>query len=128
MKTPDNLRYTPTHEWVRVEPDGTATIGITDFAQDNLGDIVFVELPALGRRIAAGESIGVIESVKAAADLYAPIAGEVIATNASLVDQWERINQDAYAAWLYKLKPAALLEQAALLDAATYAATASTKK
>ena len=81
---PSDLRYTPTHEWVRTETDGSVTVGLTDFAQDQLGDIVFVEFPKVGRHVAAGETIAVVESVKAASDIYAPVAGEVIATNQAL--------------------------------------------
>lgn len=127
-QTPTDLHYTATHEWVRAEPDGTVLVGITDFAQDNLGDIVFVDFPKPGRKVAAGESVGVVESVKAAADIYAPFAGEIVAANdAAIVDHWERINDDPYGAWLYRLKPAAAPDFAALLDAGAYAAGAVAK-
>jgi glycine cleavage system H protein len=124
MNTPENLKYTPTHEWVRAEPDGTLTVGITDFAQDALGDIVFVEFPKVGAKVKAGDAIGVVESVKAASDIYAPVSGEVVAINDGIPDHWEAINQDAFAAWLYRLRPADPGELKALLDAKAYAATA----
>ena len=117
---PANLKYTESHEWVRVEADGTVTIGITDHAQEALGDLVFVELPEIGKTYAAGQETCVVESVKAAADVYAPIAGEVTAVNEAAVDAPESVNQDAYAAWLFKLKPANAADVDALLDAAAY--------
>jgi glycine cleavage system H protein len=106
MNVPENLKYTASHEWVRTEADGTVTIGITDFAQDALGDLVFIELPDVGRKLAAGESCAVVESVKAASDVYAPVAGEVIAANDALKDAPEQLNADAFAAWMWKMKPA----------------------
>ncbi len=117
---PANLKYTESHEWVRVEADGTVTIGITDHAQEALGDLVFVELPEVGKSYAAGQETCVVESVKAAADVYAPIAGEVTEVNQEAVDAPESVNQDAYAAWLFKLKPANAADVDALLDAAAY--------
>ena len=128
MKTLDNLKYTATHEWVRSEPDGTLAVGITDFAQDALGDIVFVEFPKPGAKVKAGEAVGVVESVKAASDIYAPVSGEVVAVNDAIPDHWEAINQDAFAAWLYKLKPADAGELGKLLDAKAYAAAAEESK
>ena len=119
---PANLKYTESHEWVRVEADGTVTIGITDHAQEALGDLVFVELPEIGKTYAAGQETCVVESVKAAADVYAPIAGEVTAVNQEAVDAPESVNQDAYAAWLFKLKPANAADITALMDAAAYEA------
>ena len=127
-KTPQELKYTKTHEWVRVEPDGTAWVGITDFAQEALGDIVFVEFPKVGVTVKAGEAVGVVESVKAASDVYAPVSGEVVAVNDGIPDHWEAINKDAFAAWLYKLKPSNPDEVKALLDAPKYAATAEASK
>lgn len=118
MNVPDNLKYTASHEWVRTEADGTVTIGITDFAQDALGDLVFIELPEVGRRLAAGESCAVVESVKAASDVYAPVAGEVIATNDALTDAPEQLNADAFAAWMWKMKPAGDLSS--LMSAEAY--------
>lgn len=120
MNVPKDLKYTDSHEWVRTEADGTVTIGITDHAQAALGDLVFIELPAVGRKLAAGESCGVVESVKAASDVYAPIAGEVTAGNDAAVGAPETVNADAYANWLWKMKPADLAALAALMDAAAY--------
>jgi len=128
MTTPDNLKYTKTHEWVRREADGTATVGITFHAQEMLGDVVFIDPPAVGRTLGQGEECGVIESVKAAADLYAPVSGEVIAANAELADAPEKVNQDPYAAWVFKLKPADPAELAELLDAAAYRKLADADK
>jgi glycine cleavage system H protein len=123
MNVPQELRYTPTHEWVRSEPDGTLTVGITDHAQEALGDLVFIELPAVGRTVAPGEACAVVESVKAASDIYAPVGGEVTAVNADLPATPERVNEDAYAAWLFRLQPADGAAAGKLLDAAAYAAT-----
>lgn len=123
MNVPPNLRYAATHEWVRAEPDGTLTVGITDHAQEALGDLVFIELPAVGRVVAAAEACAVVESVKAASDIYAPVAGEVVAANTDLPNAPEGVNQDAYGAWLFKLKPADPGAVDALLDAAAYEAT-----
>ena len=92
MNVPDTLRYTPTHEWIRLEPDGTLTVGITDFAQDSLGELVFVELPRPGHRLNAGKECAVVESVKAASDVYSPAAGEVIEANQAVVDEPARVN------------------------------------
>ena len=119
-KVPSNLKYTKSHEWVRVEDDGTLTIGVTDHAQEALGDIVFLELPEAGRQLAASEACAVIESVKAASDIYAPVAGEVVAANQDAIDAPESINADAYTNWLFKLKPADDGAVAALMDAAAY--------
>ena len=128
MTTPTNLKYTKSHEWVKPEADGTVTIGITHHAQELLGDLVFVEPPAVGRHLKQGEECAVVESVKAAADVFAPVAGEVVAANAELADAPEKINQDAYVAWLFKLKPAAPAELTGLLDAAAYQAIADADK
>jgi glycine cleavage system H protein len=105
MNVPAELKYTASHEWVRKEADGTLTIGITDFAQEALGDVVFVELPEVGRKVAAEEACAVVESVKAASDIYAPIAGVVTEANDALKDAPEGINADAYAAWMFRIKP-----------------------
>ena len=120
MNVPKDLRYTESHEWVRREADGSLSIGITDHAQEQLGDIVFVDMPKAGRKVAAREAVGVVESVKAASDIYAPVAGEILAGNAELADAPEKVNQDAYGVWMYRLKPAdpSALDQ--LLDAAAY--------
>ncbi len=121
---PANLKYTSSHEWLLLNADGTVTVGITDHAQEALGDLVFVELPEVGARFEAEKEIAVVESVKAAADVYAPIAGEVVEVNQAAADAPESVNADAYAAWLFKLKPdnAADLDQ--MLDAAAYQAVA----
>ncbi|NSL55253.1 glycine cleavage system protein GcvH [Uliginosibacterium aquaticum] len=121
MSIPSNLRYAESHEWIRKEPDNTLTIGITDHAQGALGDIVFLELPEAGRVVKAGEEVAVVESVKAASDIYAPVAGEIIEANTAAVDAPESINTDPYGAWLFKIKPANLDDIDALLDAAGYA-------
>jgi len=125
MNIPANLKYTKSHEWVRVEADGTVTVGITDHAQELLGDLVFVELPDVGKVLAAEQEAAVVESVKAASDVYAPIAGTVTAVNDSVTDAPETVNQDAYAAWLFKMQPAAAADIDALLDATAYAASAA---
>ena len=117
MSVPGELQYTKTHEWVRMEGD-TATIGITEHAQDELGDVVFVELPEGGRTLGAGEAFGAVESVKAVSDLYAPLAGEVIETNETLGDSPEKINEDPYGdGWILKLRVSG---EAELLSAEAY--------
>ena len=123
MTTPTNLKYAASHEWVKTETDGTLTIGVSDHAQEALGDIVFLELPAVGRVIKAGETVAVIESVKAASDIYSPVSGEVIAINDAAVDAPDSVNADAYAAWLFKGQPSNTAELDSLLDAAAYSAT-----
>jgi glycine cleavage system H protein len=120
---PAHLRYTPSHEWARVEADGQITVGITEHAQDLLGDLVFIELPEVGKTLAAGQEAAVVESVKAASDVYAPLAGVVSEVNQAAADAPESINQDAYAAWLFKLKPTNAGDLATLLDATAYAAS-----
>ncbi|HXF80323.1 MAG TPA: glycine cleavage system protein GcvH [Usitatibacter sp.] len=120
MKAPKDLRYTASHEWIRRESDGTVSIGITDHAQEQLGDIVFVEAPQVGRKVAAEEAVGVVESVKAASDIYAPIAGEIVAVNAELGTAPEQVNEDAFAAWMFRMKPASPADVDKLLDAAAY--------
>lgn len=120
MNIPADLKYTESHEWVRAEADGTVTIGITEFAQDALGDIVFVELPTVGKTYNAGDDAAVVESVKAASDIYAPVSGEVVAVNDAVAASPESINADAYSAWLFKLKPSNAGAIDGLLDAAAY--------
>jgi glycine cleavage system H protein len=120
MKIPEELRYTATHEWVRREADGTLAIGITDHAQESLGELVYLELPAPGRKLVAEESCAVVESVKAASDVYAPVAGEVVARNDALAQAPGELNKDPYAAWLFKVKPGAGAAFDALMDAETY--------
>lgn len=123
MNIPANLRYTASHEWLRTEADGTVTVGITDHAQEALGDLVYIELPQIGRKVAAEEACAVVESVKAASDIYAPVAGEIVAVNTELDAAPEQVNQGAYAAWLFKLKPVDPGAAAKLLDAKAYEAT-----
>ena len=120
MSIPADLKYTDSHEWVRLEADGNVTVGITHHAQDLLGDLVFVENPKVGRKLRKGEECGVVESVKAASDIYAPLAGEVTAVNAELETAPEKINEAAYQAWMFSLKPTDAAELAGLLDAAAY--------
>ena len=120
MNTPADLKYTASHEWVRKEADGTLTVGITDHAQDALGDLVFIELPDKGRELQAGEACAVVESVKAASDIYAPVSGIVVDNNPVTTDKPESINEDAYGNWLFRLKPANAADVDALMDAAAY--------
>jgi len=120
---PAELRYAKSHEWLKLESDGTALVGITDYAQGSLGDITFVQLPQVGDELAAGGALGVVESVKAASDIYAPVAGTVLAVNGDLEATPEKVNQEPYGGgWLIKLKVANPAEAEALLDAAAYAA------
>ena len=119
--TPSELRYASSHEWARLEEDGTVTVGITDHAQDALGDVVFVELPEVGTTLAAGDDAGVVESVKAASDIYAPLGGEVIAVNAQLEDEPETVNSDPYNdGWFFKLQPEDTAELEELMAAEAY--------
>jgi glycine cleavage system H protein len=120
---PSDLRYLKSHEWARLEADGTITIGISDHAQQALGDLVFPEVPDAGRRVAAGEACAVVESVKAASDVYSPVSGEVVAGNADLGGTPELINQDPYGAgWLMRIRPDDKTQFAAMLDAKSYEA------
>ena len=121
MNIPADLKYTESHEWIRTEPDGTLTVGITDHAQDALGDLVFIELPEVGKVLSAKENCVVLESVKAASDAYAPVAGEIIAVNTPLTDSPETLNSEPYEAWLFKMKPAADATTGGLLNASDYA-------
>ncbi len=125
MKTPEHLKYTETHEWVGSEADGTLAVGITDHAQEVLGDIVFLELPPVGKRFAQGEACAVIESVKAASDINMPVAGVVVAANDALAQSPERVNADAYGAWMFRIKPDNAGDSGSLMDAATYAGHAA---
>jgi glycine cleavage system H protein len=122
MSNPSNLKYTASHEWVKAEADGTVSIGITSHAQELLGDMVFVENPAIGRKLKAGEECAVVESVKAAADVYAPVAGTVTAANSALDGAPEKINDDPYAAWMFKMKPDNTADLNGLMDATAYQA------
>ena len=118
---PSDLKYAATHEWARLEEDGTVIVGISDHAQDALGDVVYVELPELDQVIAAGDEAGVVESVKAASDVYAPISGTVCAVNETLDDAPETVNSDAYGdGWFFKMQPADLGDLGGLLDAESY--------
>ena len=124
MNAPANLKYTKSHEWIRTESDGTITVGITEHAQDLLGDRVFIDLPEVGKTLAAHQEAVVVESVKAAADVYAPVAGTVTEVNSAVADAPESVNQDAFAAWMFKMKPANAADLDSLLDAAAYLASA----
>lgn len=128
MTTPDNLKYTPSHEWVKTEADGTVTVGITFHAQEQLGDIVFIQNPEVGRKVKQREECAVIESVKAAADIYAPVSGEVVAANPEVADSPERVNRDPYAAWMFRIRPSSPGELEGLLDAAAYRKLAESEK
>lgn len=122
MSNPDSLKYTKDHEWVRLEGE-TGVVGITDHAQDALGDVVFVELPAAGTEVRAGEQFGTVESVKAVSELYSPLSGTVVEVNEALEDGPEQINQEPYGAgWMIKVRLAAPAEVESLLDAAAYGA------
>jgi glycine cleavage system H protein len=122
-KIPAELRYMKSHEWARVEPDGTVTVGISDHAQQALGDLVFVEVPEPGRRVVAGEACAVVESVKAASDVYSPVSGEIVAGNADLGGQPELINNDPYGSgWIMRIRPEDKSQFAAMLDAKAYEA------
>ena len=121
MNVPTELRYTKTHEWVRLDKNGVATIGITDFAQEQLGDLTYVELPGVGDNVEAQSEVAVVESVKAAADIYAPVAGTIAEVNKKLEDQPELINSDPFGeGWIYKLRPDDASEIDMLLDADAY--------
>lgn len=120
-QNPSELYYAKTHEWVRREEDGTVTVGITEHAQDALGDVVYVETPEVGDSVAAGDQAGVVESVKAASDIYAPVTGEVIAINEALEDAPETVNSDAFNdGWFFKLQPEDMGELDALMSAEEY--------
>ncbi|OOC11109.1 MULTISPECIES: glycine cleavage system protein GcvH [Thioalkalivibrio] len=122
-EAPKDLKYTRSHEWVRTEDDGTVTIGITDHAQELLGDLVFVEAPEAGSSLEAGTACATVESVKAASDIYAPIGGEVTETNAELEDSPEKVNESPFEdGWLFRMKPANAADLDALMDADAYAA------
>lgn len=123
MNHPDNLLYTDTHEWVRVEQDGTVVVGITDHAQDALGDVVFLQLPDVGRQVARAEPVAVIESVKSAADINAPVTGTVTAVNPPVSDQPELINKDPYGSWMFMIKPDNAAELDTLMKASAYSSS-----
>ncbi len=120
-QTPGNLKYAKTHEWARLEDDGTITVGISDHAQELLGDLVFMELPEAGTSVSAGKECAVVESVKAASDVYAPVSGEITETNAALADSPEIVNSDPYGeGWLFRIKPSDAGELDLMLDAKAY--------
>ncbi len=123
MNTPESLRYTETHEWVRTEPDGTIVVGITDHAQESLGELVYVELPQPGRQLSQGEACMVVESTKAASDVYSPVDGEVIEVNPVLADAPQTVNESTYdQGWLIRIRPSNPAQIEQLLSAAAYAA------
>ncbi len=128
MSNPSNLKYTASHEWVKTEADGTISIGITQHAQELLGDMVFVEAPAVDRHLKAREECAVVESVKAAADVYAPVSGIVTEVNGELDSSPENINNDPYAAWMFKMKPDNAADIDALMDAAAYQAVVDSEE
>ncbi len=122
-KIPDDLKYAETHEWAKREADGRVRVGITDFAQEQLGDVVYIELPETGRQVQAGKSCAVIESVKAASDINSPVSGEIVEVNQALADSPELVNQDSYAHWLFSVNPSDPSELDKLSDASGYAAS-----
>jgi glycine cleavage system H protein len=120
MSAPEHLKYSATHQWAHRENDGLISVGITHHAQEQLGDVVFVGHPLLGRKLQQGEACGVVESVKAASDIYSPISGEVVAVNEMLSDAPEKVNEEPYSSWMFRLKPDNAAEMEGLLDAAAY--------
>lgn len=128
-KTPENLKYTASHEWVKSMPDGSLVVGITDHAQALLGDLVYVELPAVGKEVGAGKECAVVESVKAASDVYAPVSGKVVEVNTKLSDVPETLNKDAYdTGWMFRLQPSNPKDMTSLLDAKAYQALVAAEK
>ena len=126
---PKDLKYTKSHEWVKPNADGSVTVGITHHAQDLMGDMVYVELPQAGAKVATGKECGVVESVKAASDVYAPVSGEIVEANAALADSPETVNKDPYGSgWMFRLKPANKAELDGLLDAKAYEALVASEK
>ena len=117
---PENLKYAPSHEWAHLEEDNVVRVGITDFAQEQLGDLVYIELPELGRKIKAQEQCAVVESVKTASDIFSPVSGEIVAVNLALVDEPEQVNNDPYGAWLFCVKADDLSGLDQLIDADAY--------
>ncbi len=120
MSAPEHLKYSATHQWAHRENDGLVSVGITHHAQEQLGDIVFVGHPLLGQKLQQGEACGVVESVKAASDIYSPVSGEVVAVNETLSDAPEKVNEEPYSTWMFRLKPDNAAEMEGLLDAAAY--------
>ena len=126
---PKDLKYAKSHEWVRTEKDGTLTVGITDHAQELMGDMVYVDLPQAGAQVAAGKECAVVESVKAASDVYAPVSGEIVAANDALAGAPETVNKDPYGTgWMFRIKPANKAELDGLLDAKAYDALVASEK
>jgi glycine cleavage system H protein len=126
---PKDLKYTKSHEWVKPNADGSVTVGITHHAQDLMGDMVFVDLPTAGTQVTSGKECGVVESVKAASDVYAPVSGEIVEANVALADSPETVNKDPYGSgWMFRLKPANKDEVDALLDAKAYEALVASEK
>lgn len=126
---PEDLRYTKTHEWVRIEDDGTCFVGITDHAQDLLGDMVYVELPDAGVNVESGAECAVVESVKAASDVYSPVSGEIVQVNEALADSPETVNKDPYGeGWIFRIRPSDHGELEGLLDASAYKETAAAEE
>ncbi|MBU3667848.1 MAG: glycine cleavage system protein GcvH [Rhodocyclaceae bacterium] len=121
-QAPNDRKYSAEHQWALPEADGTITVGITDFAQETLGDLVFVQLPDVGSTVQANQQVAVVESVKTASDVFAPMSGQIIAVNDAVADAPEKINEDAYAAWLFKIQPSHLAEYDGLLSADAYLA------
>ena len=121
-QAPNDRKYSAEHQWALPEADGTITVGITDFAQETLGDLVFIQLPEVGSDVAANQQVATVESVKTASDVFAPMSGKVIAINEAAVDAPEKINEDAYAAWLFKIQPSNPAEHDALMSAESYLA------
>jgi glycine cleavage system H protein len=121
-QAPNDRRYSAEHQWALPESDGTITVGITDHAQETLGDLVFIQLPEVGSDVTANQQVAVVESVKTASDVFAPMSGKIIAINAAAADAPETINEDAYAAWLFKIQPSNVSEYEGLLTAEAYLA------
>ncbi len=121
-QAPNDRKYSAEHQWALPEADGTITVGITDFAQETLGDLVFIQLPEVGSEVAANQQVATVESVKTASDVFAPMSGKVIAINEAAFDAPEKINEDAYAAWLFKIQPSNPAEHDALMSAESYLA------
>ena len=121
MTIPDDRRYAATHQWVKPEASGELAVGITEYAQEQLGDVVYVQQPEKGRKVKKGEHCALVESVKAASDIPAPVSGEIVAINAALADAPQKLNDEPYGAWLFRIKPSAAAELNELMDAAAYA-------
>jgi|SRR5688572_7732651 glycine cleavage system H protein len=128
MTIPEDLNYAATHQWVRQEADGSASVGITFHAQEQLGDVVYVQQPAIGRKVARGEACALVESVKAASDIPAPLSGEIVAINPVVADTPEQLNRDPYGAWLFRIRPSDASERSQLLDAASYRKSVTSDK